>query len=69
MEAENGALVTKNAEVNKRMKKLELELADANAKLRDHDGEMLGLKRINESLAAQKAELEKQMRSEEGKEK
>ena len=33
LEAENGALQTKNAEVSRRVKSLELELAEANGKL------------------------------------
>ena len=52
LEAENGALASKNAQLSQRMKKLELELADANGKLRDKDGETLGLKRLNDSLNA-----------------
>ena len=59
LEAENGALVSKNAESNKKIKKLELELADANAKIREKDGEILAHRRLNESLAAQKSEIER----------
>ena len=59
LEAENGSLVSKNAESNKKIKKLELELADANAKIREKDGEILAHRRLNESLAAQKNEIER----------
>ena len=69
LEAENGALATKNAEQNRRIKALELDLAGANQKIREHDGEMLGLKRLNESLSAQKADLERQLKGDETKEK
>ena len=65
LEAENGALVSKNAESNKKIKKLELELADANAKIREKDGEILAHRRLNESLAAQKSEIERQLRKDE----
>ena len=65
LEAENGALVSKNAESNKKIKKLELELADANAKIREKDGEILAHRRLNESLTAQKSEIERQLRKDE----
>ena len=65
LEAENGSLVSKNAESNKKIKKLELELADANAKIREKDGEILAHRRLNESLAAQKNEIERQLRRDE----
>ena len=69
LEAENGSLVTKNSESNKRIKKLELELADANAKIREKDGEILAHRRLNESLAAQKTEIERQLRKDEAADK
>ena len=59
LEAENGSLVTKNVETNNKVKKLELDIAEANSKLREKDGEHLGLKRIYESVQAQKVELER----------
>ena len=64
LEAENGALQTKNADLNRRLKTLELDMASANAKIQDKEGEMIGLKRLNESLMAQKEQLERQMRNE-----
>ena len=69
LEAENGALQTKNAETSKRVKSLELDLAEANGKLRNLEGEILALKRLNESIASQKAELEKQIKGDATKEK
>ena len=50
LEAENGSLVTKNVETNNKVKKIELDLAEAHSKLREKDGEHLGLKRIYESV-------------------
>ena len=50
--------MTKNQEQGKRIKALELDLAGANGRLRDIDSEIAGLKRLNESLAAQKADIE-----------
>ena len=64
LEAENGSLVTKNVETNKRVKGLELDLAEANSKLREKDGEHLGLKRLYDSCQAQKVELERQIANE-----
>ena len=58
LEAENLSLVTKNQEQGKRIKALELDLAGANGRLRDIDSEIASLKRLNESLAAQKADIE-----------
>ena len=69
LEAENGALQTKNADLTKRMKRLELDLAEANNTVREKDGELMAHKRLNESMAAQKDALEKQIREEELKEK
>ena len=42
-------MLTKNADLQKRVSKLELELASANAALHDKDGELLGIKRLLES--------------------
>ena len=47
-------MIAKNAESAARIKKLELKCADANAKLLSHDGIVDDLKRMNESLVAQK---------------
>ena len=44
-------------------------MAGANGRLREVEPEITGLKRMNESLIAQKAEIEQQLKDEAGKEK
>lgn len=46
LEAENGALITKNVDLTKRIKQLELDYAEANTQLGGAKGEILGLKRM-----------------------
>ena len=69
LEAENASLVTKNQEQGKRIKALELDLAGANGKLRDIESEISSLKRLNESIFAQKADVELQLKNEINKDK
>ena len=52
LEAENGALITKNAESTNRIKKLELQCAEANAKNLQHEQTIGASKRLSESLIA-----------------
>lgn len=69
LEAENGALITKNVDLTKRIKQLELDYADATTQLGGAKGEILGLKRMQESLNNQKVDLEKQLKEKQNKEK
>ena len=69
LEAENASLVIKNEEQGKRIKAVELDLAGANGKLRDIESEIASLKRLNESIFAQKADVELQLKNEIGKDK
>ena len=69
LEAENGALVSKNAENASRIKKLELACADANSKAIQAENTVAAAKRLSESLSAQKQDLESQIKAKCTKEK
>ena len=52
LESENGALASKNSGLNQTIKKLEMQLAESASKLRDKEGEIIGLKRLNDTVNA-----------------